>query len=155
MTSGLIGVHCRVRLGAERGLVLGSPWDEASRAPVSHNIWQMASTHGYIDHNGLGFQDSLSACGLLLPGQTTSLSVSLAASGAKYPGTSQRACCLPESYAVTLLPVHSSCPGSLSIAGASPGYIGAPEPATLELACWCCHFTLGGEAQTDRWQTQR
>lgn len=113
----------------------------------------MASTHGYIDHNGLGFQDSLSACGLLLPGQTPSLSVQQVEPSTPVPlrelAGSQRV--MP----VTPLPVPSSCPGSLSIAGASPGYIGAPEPAKLELACWCCYFALRGEAQTDGWQTQR
>lgn len=49
---------------------------------------------------------------------------------------------------VTPLPVHFSCPGPLSIAGASPGYIGAPEPAGLELACWCHYLALLGEGQT-------
>lgn len=45
----------------------GGPRNEAARAAMSQNMWQMDSTPQYIGQNGLDLGASLSAIGLLLP----------------------------------------------------------------------------------------
>lgn len=58
---------------------------------MSQNMLQTDSTPRHVDPAGLDVEDSLSALGLLLPGQTTPPSA-LQSSGAKHPTPSQRSC---------------------------------------------------------------